>query len=192
MRAFPVLRHIFVVGLGHRARHGKDTAAAAICAAFGADALRIGFADAVRAVCRVNHEMTTKDPALLQQVGVGRRQTDPDIWVRAVAWAVHDWSSDRNGRPGVVVIPDVRFRNEAQWIRQQQGMLVCVTRYGPDGLPFVASDRPATHISETSLQPHDFDVRVDNLHGRPELLQQRAVALVQQRYWAWAEGLAQT
>jgi hypothetical protein len=188
VRPFPTLRNVFIVGLGHKARHGKDTAAAAICAAFGAEAYRIGFADAVRAVCRVNHEMTEKDAALLQQVGVGRRQTDPDVWVRAVAWAVHDWSVDRNYRPGVVVVPDVRFPNEAQWIRENHGLLVCITRYAPDGVPFVSGDRPTTHISETALTASDFHLRIDNLHGRPEVMQQRLVQLVQRHYWAWAES----
>lgn len=188
MPPFPTLRNVFLVGLGHKARHGKDTAAAAICAAFGAESYRIGFADAVRAVCRINHGMTTKDAPLLQHVGVGRRQTDPDIWVRAVAWAVHDWSADRNGRPGVVVIPDVRFPNEAQWVRDNHGLLVCVTRYGPDGQPFVANDRSAVHLSETALSRTDFDLKIDNLHGRPELMQQRLVHLVQRHYWAWSES----
>lgn len=188
MQAFPELRNVFLIGLGHKARHGKDTAASAICAAFGAESIRVGFADAVRSVCRVNHEMTAKDAALLQQVGAGRRQTDPDIWVRAVAWAVHDWMQDRNWRPGVVVIPDVRYPNEVQWIRKHHGLLICVTRYGPDGQPFVATDRPATHVSETSVTSSDFDLKADNIHGRPELMQQRVVSWAQRHYWAWSES----
>jgi hypothetical protein len=186
---WPKLDRVFLVGLGHQARQGKDLAADAIVAAFGTDARRFACADAVRALARVEYRMTAKDAPLLQQIGVGRRSTDPDIWVRTVAWAIADWVADRQGRPGLAVIPDVRFPNEAQFVRQHQGLLIRVLRYGPDGQRVVATDRPATHISETSLYASDFTATLDNVQGRPELLQQRAVQLVQTHFWAWTESL---
>ena len=186
---WPKLDRVFLVGLGHQARQGKDLAADAIVAAFGADARRFAFADAVRALARVEYRMTAKDAPLLQQIGVGRRNIDPDIWVRTVAWAIADWMADRNGRPGVAVIPDSRFPNEARFIRAHQGLLLRIVRYGADGQRFVASDRPATHISETALNAGDFTATIDNLQGRPERMQQQAVQLVQTHFWAWTESL---
>ena len=185
---WPTLDRVFLVGLGHKARQGKDTACAAILARFP-EARRVAFADAVRAVCRVNHGMTAKDAPLLQQIGVGRRQTDPDLWVRTAAWTIHDWQADQQGVPSIVVIPDVRFPNEVQFIKRHGGLMVRIERLRADGSPYIADDRPATHISETALTGKDFDLTLPNPEGRSDLLRDRIGEAVKWHFWAWTERL---
>jgi hypothetical protein len=60
---------VHVVGIGHKARNGKDSTAAVFQDFFGSMARRYSFADALRAICRVNYGMTVKDAPLLQVVG---------------------------------------------------------------------------------------------------------------------------
>lgn len=64
--------------------------------------------------------------ALLQEWGTElRRQQDPDYWVKA-------WQRAAERFPRVVV-PDVRFTNEAKAIRELGGTLVKVVRPGHEG-----------------------------------------------------------
>lgn len=158
-----------MIGLGHKARHGKDTAAAAIVKA--CNALRVGFADDLYAVARVLYGMTTKDAPLLQFVGVHYRETiSPDVWIRAVYAKLLDQ------RPRLAVIPDVRFKNELAFIKALGGVTVKVERYTEHGTLFVDPSRPATHISETALDGAQWDVVIRNA-GSVLDLQDEAVML---------------
>lgn len=81
----------------------------------------------------------------LQRFGVGIREVMPDFWLRVVA--------DRSTQiPGPVVVTDVRFPNEAEWVEAAGGDLVRIERPGID-----TSD---THESETALddRPATFTV----------------------------------
>lgn len=138
-----------VIGLGHKARQGKDTAANFMIDQLGSRALRIGFADALYAVARVEHGMTTKDPKLLQYLGTEVfRAKDPEVWVRTVYHTALD------KRPDVLIIPDVRFPNEAEFVKQMGGTLVKVVRMQPDGEVYKDPSRPDTHPSESSLNDY--------------------------------------
>lgn len=185
---WPSLTRTFIVGLGHKARQGKDSVAAGLLQSYPAVARRAAFADALRAVCRVNHGMTEKDPELLQRIGVGRRQTDPDIWVRAAAWLMQEWEDDFKGVQ-MIVIPDLRFPNEADWIKRHGGIVLDVRRYAPDGTRMIATDRDPTHISETALDGYNFDGIVDNIEAQPSRAVDAAFRIVQPhwlraRFWA--------
>lgn len=139
-----------VIGVGHKSRHGKDTAARFIEQAYpDVDVVRFGFADALKAWCRVRHGMTRKDGHMLQLVGVGKRQDDPDVWVRALYWEIIERA------PAVAIITDMRFKNEVLMVREMGGLVVKVRRSLPDGLLFRTTDRDPDHESETALD--DFD-----------------------------------
>lgn len=152
----------FVIGIGHKARQGKDTAAGALIAAYPGDVQRFSFADDLYAVCRVLHGMTGKDAPLLQRVGVAMREQDPDVWLRSVD------SKIRESRPPVAVIPDLRFPNEFAYVQALGGVCWKVDRRLADGSAFVDPSRPATHISETAIDGAMWDRVLVNPEGRPD------------------------
>ncbi len=150
-----------VIGFGHRARQGKDSAARFIVEAYPrVDIVRFGFADALRALCRVQYAMTEKDAPLLQRVGVSMRGYDPEVWVRALYWTI------RERKPDVALITDARFPNEAAMIKGLGGFMVKVERRLRDGSPYRADDRDPYHESETALSDYpDFDDTIENPDG---------------------------
>lgn len=131
------------IGISGKARVGKNTTAQAIHELAPRESTIMGFADALKAHCRVAWGMRTKDPALLQYVGVAVRQADEETWIRVL-----QDTAEESGYP-IILIPDVRFRNEAQFVKDCGGLLVRVIRPG-----FVATDRPADHISEVDLDDY--------------------------------------
>lgn len=153
------------IGISGKARHGKDTVAKAIHALAPEDTKIIGLADALKAYCRVAYGMREKDGPLLQIVGtdVLRRQR-PNIWTEVLAT-----TAEESGYP-IILIPDVRFRNEAQFVRDAGGLLVRVIRPG-----FVADDRPADHVSEVDLDDYEgWDAvleaeHIDQLRGHARI-----------------------
>lgn len=74
---------------------------------------------------------------LLQSWGVARRAFNCDYWVERVQESIVEDS------PHIAVVTDVRFRNEAQWIREHGGSLVRVVRAGCEGVN--------NHVSEHEL-----------------------------------------
>lgn len=153
---FAPIPGVLVIGLGHKARHGKDTVAQAMLESAPADVLRIGFADALYDYCRVVHDMTTKDAALLQEAGVALREVDPLVWVKAVYWKIVD------KKPKVVVIPDVRFTNEAEFVKGLGGYCIKVERRNNDDTPYVSADRDPNHVSECQLNDYAWDLTITN------------------------------
>ncbi len=156
----PVLHHTKIIGLGHKARQGKDLVAS-ILERYGEGRVRrFACSDALYAHCMVAHGMTQKDAVLLQDVGVAMRGRDPDIWVRCCFWMIKRWDDDARGAQ-LAVIPDIRFPNEARAVQTVGGQLIRIRRF-VDNQPFVASDRPATHISETALDDFPWPMTIDN------------------------------
>lgn len=95
---------------------------------------------------------------LLQAHGVALRDhVDPNVWVNAVALKAEQI-------PGPVVVTDVRFPNEADWITQVGGTLVRVIRPS-----LVSTDE---HISETALDSRPANVVVVNDRDVPYLYKQ--------------------
>jgi len=150
MRSTPVRAIPALVGFGHLARTGKDTAAGILSSEFGYE--RIAFADNVRAVAYKTdpavaqlvddlgwESAKTNCPAVrvaLQRLGIGIRNVlGEDIWVDAAFRGI------RQGRP--TVITDVRFPNEAERVLALGG---CVFRIDRPGVMPVNN-----HISETAL-----------------------------------------
>lgn len=75
----------------------------------------------------------------------GRELMGPDFWLQVAAHKVRVARMQQAS----VVISDVRFPNEAQWLIEQGGLLVRVVR--PD-LPPLADDATASHASEHYAQ----------------------------------------
>lgn len=145
-----------------RARSGKDTAAAYI-----ANTKRIktySFAEPIRAMLRAGFGLTDwhfnagkelptefgpSPRVMMQTLGTdwGRYMINSDVWVQ-LAQAAYEAS---NG----LVISDVRFNSEAEWVRRKGGVVIRVLR--KDAL------RVAAHISEAGIAETlvDFDVSND-------------------------------
>lgn len=100
---------------------------------------------------------------LLQTLGTewGRDTIDPDIWLYAVAdkWDV------MKGIPGFsgMVIEDVRFENEAKWIRDQGGVIIRINT--PAQL--VRQD-VLNHSSESGIPAKYVSVEMTNWKGTKE------------------------
>lgn len=180
-----------LIAIGHKARVGKDTLAwmlVDLLRAEGIDARRYGFADALKAVCRVEYGMRGKDAPLLQRVGVSYRNgtrvwheyvtsmdeatPTPNIWVTTLLDTIAE------DAPQVAIIPDTRFRNECEAIKESGGLYVRVDRPNrPD------TGRDNTHISEVDLDGVAADIVVCNDRDLEALRQQAEVvaAVVRRR-----------
>lgn len=151
------------IAAGYKARHGKGTACDVIHSMIPRASLICAFADSLKAVCRYEYGMTRKDGNLLQGIGSQARETNADIWIRNLYWMVEEF------RPQVVLISDLRYRNEAAFIKRMAGTLIKVERRNADGSLFIDPSRSATHQSETALDTYtDWDYTLHNNRSAAE------------------------
>jgi hypothetical protein len=153
-----------IIGLAGYARSGKDTVANILVNDFGFE--RVAFADPIRdllfelnplvngvrlqdMVTEYGWEITKSQievRRLLQNLGVGARKTfGSNFWV--------DQAMRRIKSPNVV-ITDVRFKNEADWLRMNYAELWRVRRNGVTAVN--------NHVSEHDLDDYPVDYVVDN------------------------------
>ncbi len=154
-----------VLGLSGKAGQGKDAVYEYILRPRGWK--RWSFAHPIKAAGVGNGfsviEVTeTKPPHVrkwLQEYGTEehRNKYRPDFWIRAASYWMHTLERDLGVRH--VVFTDVRFPNEANWIRSQGGKLVRL-----QGRPYPLAGTPAAeHPSETALDDWlDWDAVIDN------------------------------
>lgn len=155
----------FLFGIAGPARSGKDTVASYF--------ERVGFVvthfadpikDGLAAMFNLSHDQlngSLKDSTLdwlplsprqlLQTLGTewGRGMVCPDVWLRLAEQFVNHYLDGETGYDGVV-FADVRFDDEADWIRSQGGVVLHVVR---DAAPAVAD-----HVSEQGVArlPQDW------------------------------------
>ncbi len=156
---FKPFKNVTIVGFGNKARNGKDTAASVFLDRFGSDARQFAFADALKTVARVTEGMTEKNPKLLQDVGMKWREKNKAVWIEQVHYAISE------KMPRIALITDVRFINEAEYVRAMGGTLVQCVRLTDDGTQFLDPSRPADHPSEIELDNYDWDhvIQADNV-----------------------------
>lgn len=169
------MRDAPVIGLHGRARSGKDTVANFILAQRGG--YIYSFADPIRAML-VPLGIDMRDPywqerkeevipaigasprRMMQTLGTewGRQLINPDIWLILAKQLLLNYG------PGMV-IADVRFENEATWVREQGGRVVHIER--PDNVAVEA------HVSEAGIvfKGEEGDIKIVN-GGSLEDLQQ--------------------
>jgi hypothetical protein len=160
---FSPIEGVRVIGVGHKARHGKDTIARALQVLYPMQVQRFAFADPLRMYCRLVHGMTKKNAPLLQRVGMEQREKDPLFWVKQTYWVIDEL------RPQVAVISDVRLKNEAQMVKDMGGVMINVTRYDSDGKMFLDPSRDPKHISETDMDDYPYDYYLRNDKGPGDL-----------------------
>lgn len=162
----------FIIGVGHRARNGKDTLAAYLQALSPFEIKVFSFASALKGFCRTMGWMQEKDGPLLQFIGTECfRKADPDIWVKIVLREIEE-SGCR-----VAILPDCRFLNELKLIRDTGGMAIRVRRILPDGSFYLDPNRPADHPSECALDNAEFDLTVDAKDGELKTIFTAAVSI---------------
>lgn len=145
-----------VVGIGHKARQGKDSLAREIVILAGRRGLyakQMAFADALRALARALG-MEKKDPYVLQALGTDVcRRIDINFWVNILI----DNLQEQYEGTDLIVITDVRFENEAKALHEAFGaMLVKLERLNADGSSYIAKDRDPNHPSEIALNDYKF------------------------------------
>jgi len=175
--------HPPVIAIAGPAGSGKDTLAKFLLARFGG--YRYSFADPLRAMLRAGFGIDMDDPnwqarkedvievlgksprQLLQTLGTewGRTHVREDVWLVLAAARLRQQGYG-------MVIADLRFENEAAWVRQR-GQLIHITR---PGLKPVAE-----HVSNTPITHAPGDMHVEN-NSTLEALLNLARALPLDRY----------
>lgn len=160
-----------LIGLTGRARAGKDTVADFLVAALGG--YRYAFADPIRSML-VPLGVNLADPywdgrkeeiipalgvsprRLMQTLGTdwGRELINPDLWLLMAQQRLLHYG------PGMIV-SDVRFNNEAEWIRKHGGKIIHVHR------PVAVSVE--SHVSEQGVDRSQEDILLFNTGTLEEL-----------------------
>lgn len=158
-----------IIGLGYKARSGKDTIANYLKEVHGFK--RIAFADSLKEACRqifdfddaqlYGDKKEVVDPYwnvtpryVLQKVGTEcmREVFDKDIWIKSVEKKILS-------APGNWVITDMRFPNEAAAVQRWGGFLVRVDRPLSGATGGIASH--PSEISMDSFDEWDYTLRND-------------------------------
>ena len=157
-----------LIGIAGPARAGKDTLCSYMLDNLDGVWLRSSFADPLKEMLRaigvdcsddakavVNDDYGVTPRHMMQTLGTewGRHMIDGDIWVKAFA---------RLNAGECVIVPDVRFENEAELVREHGVLIHLVGRGGIEG----------NHVSENAIEFKTGDIVIDNsrdlawLHGQ--------------------------
>jgi len=167
-----------IVGFCGRKRSGKDTAAAYLLTS--QNYIKLAFADGVRKfveivdpyipygkdyvrLSRLLENYTWEELKLFQYVNVetrrlqqvvgtevGRDLIGDNIWIDILEKEINRWGNLASG----FAISDVRFPNEAEWIRSKGGIVVKLYRNG--------IDMNDSHRSETEVDKVKADFHIQN------------------------------
>lgn len=159
-----------LIGLAGRARAGKTTAANYLASTHNlqtyafADPLREGLTTILNLSPRDFDDEHKEQPIawlgrsareLMQSMGTewGRNQVHPELWL-LLAKQNLGFLEQTNTAASGFVISDLRFENEAAFVREKGGLVIHLLRESvPDVNP---------HISETGIAIHDNDFVVHN------------------------------
>ena len=159
------VRKMRLIGIAGKARSGKDTTAKYLLNKLGGNWSTASFADPMKAMLNAI-DVDTSDEAkdlpsnqygvstrhMLQTLGTewGRDGIGSNFWVDVFA---------RSNAGQCVIVPDVRFENEAELIRKHGFLIHMEGRGGIEG----------SHISEQQLDFNEGDIFVDNRGSLSEL-----------------------
>ncbi len=181
---------VLLVGLSGKKRSGKDTVFQMIQKA-GVPALRFGFADPLKEemawACNVSRDFIeeNKDKFRLGLQWWGsefrRGLYGDDYWIKKMEKHVAEekqlLEQLHDTKLAFIVITDVRFPNEFDYVRNSGGIMVRVERDTEE----TQSD---PHPSETALDNHEFDFTISNRLTFAELEEQvsRVIQNIQSKY----------
>lgn len=161
-----------IIGISGKKQVGKDTAARIIQKNFPNTKI-LHFADILKDMCikyfglkeedvyttegkqRYNSFWGMTNRQILQKIGTDcfRKNFDQNVWVKLMELKLEN-------QFGCVVIPDVRFNNEAQMILQKFGIVINITR---------DSKENDTHVSENGLSQKYITYSIENNGSFQEL-----------------------
>ena len=163
-----------LIGLAGRAGSGKDTVAHFLCETHGfvqislADPLRDGLKAMLGLTDEQLHRRDLKETPmdwlgkspreLLQTLGTewGREHVAPDFWLRVAERRI---ARIKASSPWLhiagIVLSDIRFENEADWLREQGGQVWHIKRNeAPQLGSQAAAHRSEQHILAEAGEPH--------------------------------------
>lgn len=184
---------MLLIGLGHRARQGKDTVANYM--KLQDNRVKIySLAEELKKYCALNHDALIvqwrrehpntqpafkEDPiygwtSILQWYGTDvARRHDPGTWIKILD------SRFRSEKPQFAVVTDIRYPNEAEYIKQNGGYMVNVIRQNNDGSQFISNDRDPNHPSEVSLNEYEgYDFIIEALDGDLKTLKRKSIGVL--------------
>lgn len=149
---------MIIIGISGKKGQGKDTVAQILLNKLPLNSCIKSFAgelkNEVHAALNVPHTNFNfegfKPQLRLIYQGWGtfkRTCVDPKYWIKKLNHSLIDLN------PDIVIISDVRFLNEKQWIESQGGLIIRVS-----GRPHDKDN----HISETELDNTEFNITINN------------------------------
>jgi hypothetical protein len=171
------MEQIIVIGITGKKGSGKDLFGKYLMDQFSGThyCFRMGFADFLKeeiaeltggSVVEINKNKNDQRLRwILQQYGTeyGRAMQDPEHWVSKLQDKIFETRSFYPNKKLFIVIPDVRFKNERNFIKQTfpQSLIYCVERSKVEqiSLPFIDN-----HSSETELDHIQTDFFIHNDH----------------------------
>lgn len=148
--------------------HGKDYCSKLFVEFMGGAYIRLAFADGMKKeianaldikVAEIDKDKILFRPVMQWWGTEWRRgKFGDDYWVNK--WgSAYEYVRDHSGSNMLVVVPDVRFPNEAKEIVKQGGLLIRVIGVNMPGEPV------DSHTSETALDGYKFDHVIKNDFG---------------------------
>lgn len=160
---------MLIIGISGKKQSGKDTVFEFAKKNIKTQVLKFAFADGVKEECAkaagvsIEHMESNKTiyRKLYQWWGTEFRRVlyDNDYWIKYLRDKIlcnpiiQKDESDNLGKGVVVFITDVRFKNEANWIKSVGGFLVRINR---------DTNVIDTHPSETELDDYPFENIINN------------------------------
>jgi len=159
-----------LIGIAGRIGSGKDTVADELVEKHGF--MKMPFAGPLKTAAKVlfgfsEEQMNDRElkecvneywgithRSALQKLGTEcmRGVFGQDFWLKRWMLGYHTWKDTDH-----IVVPDVRFENEANLIRNFNGMIIHIRRpHNPNGIP-------QTHASEAGIAIRSTDIVIDNV-----------------------------
>jgi len=159
-----------LIGITGKKQSGKDSVSTFIHEVLSTryDFTRIGFADELKieasvllgiSVPHLNRIKNIPEiRQLLQRLGTEKRSVNLDYWIKKLEAKIPA------GRDNLVIcIPDVRYLNEAAWIKSRGGILIRVERMSTDASGnYIFRDDGDTHSSEVEQDKIDVTCTIRN------------------------------
>lgn len=154
-----------VITISGHAQHGKDTTANILAYKLRADGKRVvitHYADLVKYICSKffdwNGKKDERGRSLLQYVGTDVvRSVYPNYWVDFIVDMIRLFGENWD----YVIIPDTRFPNEIEYLRDCVGDVVHL-RVFRSGFESNLTEEQKNHPSETALDGYEPDWWIDN------------------------------